>query len=259
MILNCEMCGTRYLVDSSDIGALGRHVRCAECGHEWFATTDGTQPTPKAVAADLPKAEPAPTPEEAKAVEEQAAAKAEDAGMIRNLPAVVPQPDYKSPAIVLGMGGALLAGLLAGLLLAKDDLIRAVPAAAHAYSVVGLMPPVPEAVPETVPETADEKPLLVLHDLEISLTGDGAVLAGRIENIGAVMSQGAALTVMEYDEAGTFLALTIMQLNGQVQNLAAGAEANFTIPYTLQEAATTKLKVEIEAAAEQPKAPAEDQ
>jgi predicted Zn finger-like uncharacterized protein len=37
MILTCTSCSTRYYADDSSIGASGRTVRCAACGHSWFA------------------------------------------------------------------------------------------------------------------------------------------------------------------------------------------------------------------------------
>jgi predicted Zn finger-like uncharacterized protein len=37
MILVCPSCDTRYFADDTSIGKDGRRVRCATCGHAWFA------------------------------------------------------------------------------------------------------------------------------------------------------------------------------------------------------------------------------
>ena len=42
MILTCPECASRYFVDDSKVGATGRVVRCASCGHRWNARNDAT-------------------------------------------------------------------------------------------------------------------------------------------------------------------------------------------------------------------------
>lgn len=51
MILSCPSCGTRYLVDASQIGELGRQVKCARCAHEWHQTPPEESPTVEAFDA----------------------------------------------------------------------------------------------------------------------------------------------------------------------------------------------------------------
>jgi predicted Zn finger-like uncharacterized protein len=45
MILTCSQCATRYHVDPEGLGAEGRVVRCASCGHRWTAKPPADAPT----------------------------------------------------------------------------------------------------------------------------------------------------------------------------------------------------------------------
>ncbi|HEX6101522.1 MAG TPA: zinc-ribbon domain-containing protein [Alphaproteobacteria bacterium] len=63
MILTCSSCSTRYLVDPAQLGASGRLVRCAKCGHSWMETPSAEElaaapaampPPPSFVSGQLP-------------------------------------------------------------------------------------------------------------------------------------------------------------------------------------------------------------
>lgn len=53
MILVCPSCDTRYFADDSAVGKEGRRVRCASCGHSWFAKTQEEGAPPPAESTGL--------------------------------------------------------------------------------------------------------------------------------------------------------------------------------------------------------------
>ncbi|MEL6285277.1 MAG: MJ0042-type zinc finger domain-containing protein [Pseudomonadota bacterium] len=50
MILTCTVCQTTYYAEPSTIGADGRQVKCASCGHTWHVDASGIEAQPKAQA-----------------------------------------------------------------------------------------------------------------------------------------------------------------------------------------------------------------
>jgi predicted Zn finger-like uncharacterized protein len=60
MIVTCSACKTRYLTDPAALGAVGRMVRCAKCGHTWMQTPPADLPrrvdviSPAGNAGELP-------------------------------------------------------------------------------------------------------------------------------------------------------------------------------------------------------------
>jgi predicted Zn finger-like uncharacterized protein len=54
MIVTCSSCSTRYLVDPAQLGAGGRTVRCAKCGHSWLQSPPADMPQPMESAPPPP-------------------------------------------------------------------------------------------------------------------------------------------------------------------------------------------------------------
>jgi predicted Zn finger-like uncharacterized protein len=110
VILTCSKCATRYHVDPGSLGADGRTVRCAGCGHRWTAKPP----------ADAPKVLELKTPSTA-AWRAAAAAR-------RN----------KSPRIVTWMLAALVVLALAGAVIARDEIVASFPESAPIYRALRL-------------------------------------------------------------------------------------------------------------------------
>jgi len=62
MQLTCPNCSTRYILAASALGPEGRHVRCANCGNEWFAEPPEPRDTPEVDFEEAPVREPEPEP-----------------------------------------------------------------------------------------------------------------------------------------------------------------------------------------------------
>jgi predicted Zn finger-like uncharacterized protein len=60
IVLSCPSCSTRYRANAEAIGASGRRVRCASCGHVWTAESENptVQGAPQAAPAAAAPAEP---------------------------------------------------------------------------------------------------------------------------------------------------------------------------------------------------------
>lgn len=64
MIIRCESCGTRYLIDPGALGPQGRTVRCGRCAHSWYLAPPEDMPlrvddavaAPPAARGELPPA-----------------------------------------------------------------------------------------------------------------------------------------------------------------------------------------------------------
>jgi predicted Zn finger-like uncharacterized protein len=123
MIVTCTNCSKRYLVDSRALGAAGRTVRCASCAHTWFQTPPEDAPQLIAPVAD---------PDESF-----------EAGGRRErrvqLPAVAPARS-RGPLIAWGLVALVIAGLAAGLIVARASVVTLWPPASKLYAMIGYGP-----------------------------------------------------------------------------------------------------------------------
>lgn len=63
MQIECPNCAARYEIPSASIGANGRKVRCAKCGHSWQQMPEGAAaPAPAPQPKPAPRPAPQPTP-----------------------------------------------------------------------------------------------------------------------------------------------------------------------------------------------------
>jgi len=163
MILTCPRCATRYLVDDLQVWSTGRTVQCEECGRRWRAAGAGIRSAPVS-------APPEPFSPEADERWPEPQVHDHPPGESRDIP-LEPASSAPAPETPAGGGGSLFAptrssrrarpsvtrvrqtpvlvlfGWVAVLLLVvalawaiarRDDVVRAVPATAGAYSAVGL-------------------------------------------------------------------------------------------------------------------------
>jgi predicted Zn finger-like uncharacterized protein len=138
MILTCASCLTRYYADDAAIGPSGRSVRCAACGHTWFAE-------PALVLDDAPAAESgaAMTREKVERMRRAAAAahgppasaaaryRAQQVERMR-------QARVRAVATAWAGTGAALAASAAGAVLFRQDVAEIWPKTASAFAAVGL-------------------------------------------------------------------------------------------------------------------------
>jgi predicted Zn finger-like uncharacterized protein len=110
VILTCSKCATRYHVDPTSLGAEGRAVRCAGCGHRWTAKPP----------ADAPKVLELKTPSTA-AWRAAAAAKRSS-----------------SPRRVAWLVAALVVLVVASAVIGRNEIVASFPESAPIYRALGL-------------------------------------------------------------------------------------------------------------------------
>lgn len=139
MILTCTSCSTRYYADDASIGPSGRTVRCAACGHSWFAEpqltlserADGETVRPEPLTRErverLRRAaqQPGPAPSAA------AKFRAQQAERMRRERA-------RAAIAAWGATGAALAASAAGMVVFRQDVAELWPRSASAFAALGL-------------------------------------------------------------------------------------------------------------------------
>jgi predicted Zn finger-like uncharacterized protein len=139
MILTCTSCSTRYWADDAAIGAAGRTVRCAACGHSWFAEPGGSD-----VAIEPEKiAKPEPLTRERverlRRAAEQPGPAPSAAAKFRAQQAERMRRERARAAIAAwGATGAAVAASMAGMVVFRQDVAEVWPNSATAYAAVGL-------------------------------------------------------------------------------------------------------------------------
>jgi predicted Zn finger-like uncharacterized protein len=127
MILSCPSCSTRYLVDPLAIGAEGRQVRCARCGHVWRQDP----PPPEEMA---PPAGPAE--EEPPILRGPARVRALPPGS--NLPALRQPPRRRAGGLAWAALALIIVGGIAALFVFRQQFVAIWPPASQLYRLAGI-------------------------------------------------------------------------------------------------------------------------
>ncbi|WP_419317393.1 DUF3426 domain-containing protein [Caulobacter sp. ErkDOM-E] len=149
MILTCPECASRYFVDDSKVGAAGRVVRCASCGHRWTARNEEStdlfdEPSDATLASDAAMAS-------LEAAEASATVEPEPEPPVSALPGEELPKVFRARAdaerrlreatttgVVWAGMAAAMASMVVGALIFRIDMVRLWPATAGAYASVGL-------------------------------------------------------------------------------------------------------------------------
>ena len=191
MILTCPACTTRYLVEPAALGADGRRVRCARCQHTWHAEPLEEEPPAPQLVEDEAAPADAPTPEphdDAEQDDDIAAARRRSRARAQ-LPAVRESSGGKLWVAWLILA-LVVAGIVAGSVLYRIEIVAAWPPAGKLYRTVGL-----SLEPPFTLETGGIKFENVIRE-----GGTVLLVSGTILNTGTIKQVIPALQVTLLDE-----------------------------------------------------------
>jgi predicted Zn finger-like uncharacterized protein len=223
MILTCPECDTSYFVDDLRIPRLGRMVKCTTCGHRWRAYQDRSEAEPEAVDDDLVVEGPSEAPSDEQ-VDFVVAPVATDKKARRKTPL----------AAAVAAGAAVgVAVLLAGVILARQQVVKVIPGSASLFASIGL--PV-----NTIG--------LVLEDVASKETFQGGrpVLAvtGAVRSILDEPANAPPIRISLLDKDGKRLASLVAEpLNGRVP---PGAKRYFAVSLPDPPSGARELEVEFD-------------
>ena len=151
MHLICPSCDSRFVVDAEHIGSAGRKVRCGQCGHQWRAlpgdSGEAVEAGPDQGSGSEAEAGPGQDSaaetgaDQAPAADPKAQLAAFDEARRRSRSG--PKPRTAEAKLRAGAVGwvvfvAVVTGLAATAIFARQQLVAWVPGAANIYALVGL-------------------------------------------------------------------------------------------------------------------------
>ena len=136
MILVCPSCDTRYYTEASSLGKEGRRVRCASCGHSWFAKPDEDGEKAVSESTGLTRAQVERLRQTAAA---NAMARSGPHAEIRAREAARRRRNrIMAGALAWTMGGLMFTGAAAAAVMLRNQIADAWPRSAAVYKLVGL-------------------------------------------------------------------------------------------------------------------------
>ncbi len=217
MILTCTSCSTRYYADDASIGAAGRTVRCAACGHSWFAEPQLELHEAAEHTRDRPEPLTRERVERLRRVADQPGPAPSAAAKFRQQQADRMRREQTRAAIAAWTGtGAALAASVAGMVTFRQDVAELWPRSASAFAAIGLDVNVYG---------------LEFYDIAVERAFDGPtpilLVSGEVRNIGRDEKTAPPIRVSLRDSHSNEVFEIVQALDGQT--IAPGGATPFQI------------------------------